>query len=153
MSKIISFDREAKEKLQSGIDKVNKAVSVTMGPFGRNVLIEEEHGVVKSTKDGVSVSKSIILEDPIENMAVTVIKQAAQKTVDSAGDGTTTSTVLAHSIASQALYATSYASTNATQVKRDIEEAVKQVVEELKTLSKAISGEKQIKQKPILHCK
>ena len=146
MSKIISFDREAKEKLQSGIDKVNKAVSVTMGPFGRNVLIEEEHGVVKSTKDGVSVSKSITLEDPIENMAVTVIKQAAQKTVDSAGDGTTTSTVLAHSIASQALDATAYASTNATQVKRDIEEAVKQVVEELKTLSKDISGEEQIKQ-------
>ena len=130
MSKIIKFDREAKEKLQAGIDKVNKAVSVTMGPFGRNVLIEKEHGQVGSTKDGVSVAKTIVLEDPIENMAATVIKQAAQKTVDAAGDGTTTSTVLAHAIASQALQATAYASTNATQVKKGIEEAVKAVVAE-----------------------
>ena len=146
MSKIIKFDREAKEKLQAGIDKVNKAVSVTMGPFGRNVLIEKEHGQVVSTKDGVTVAKTITLEDPIENMAATVIKQAAQKTVDAAGDGTTTSTVLAHAIASQALEATSYASTNATQVKRGIEEAVKQVVAELKALSTDITDEKQIKQ-------
>jgi chaperonin GroEL len=146
MSKIIKFDREAKEKLQAGIDKVNKAVSVTMGPFGRNVLIEKEHGQVVSTKDGVTVAKTITLEDPIENMAATVIKQAAQKTVDAAGDGTTTSTVLAHAIASQALEATSYASINATQVKRGIEEAVKQVIAELKILSTDITDEKQIKQ-------
>ena len=146
MSKIIKFDREAKEKLQNGIDKVNKAVSVTMGPFGRNVLIEKEHGQVASTKDGVSVAKTIVLEDPIENMAATVIKQAAQKTVDAAGDGTTTSTVLAHSIASQALEATAYASTNATQVKKGIEQAVKVVVEELKKMSTPIADEKQIKQ-------
>ena len=146
MSKIIKFDREAKEKLQNGIDKVNKAVSVTMGPFGRNVLIEKEHGQVSSTKDGVSVAKTIVLEDPIENMAATVIKQAAQKTVDAAGDGTTTSTVLAHSIASQALEATAYASTNATQVKKGIEQAVKVVVEELKKMSTPIADEKQIKQ-------
>jgi len=146
MSKIIKFDREAKEKLQAGIDKVNKAVSVTMGPFGRNILIEKEHGQVVSTKDGVTVAKTITLEDSIENMAATVIKQAAQKTVDAAGDGTTTSTVLAHAIASQALEATSYASINATQVKRGIEEAVKQVVEELKKISTDITDEKQIKQ-------
>jgi chaperonin GroEL len=146
MSKIIKFDREAKEKLQAGIDKVNKAVSVTMGPFGRNVLIEKEHGQVSSTKDGVSVAKTIVLEDPIENMAATVIKQAAEKTVNAAGDGTTTSTVLAHAIASQALQATAYASTNATQVKKGIEEAVKAVVAELKTMSTPITDEKQIKQ-------
>jgi chaperonin GroEL len=146
MSKIIKFDREAKEKLQAGIDKVNKAVSVTMGPFGRNVLIEKEHGQVASTKDGVTVAKTIVLEDSIENMAATVIKQAAQKTVDAAGDGTTTSTVLAHSIASQALEATAYASTNATQVKKGIEQAVKVVVEELKKMSTPIADEKQIKQ-------
>ena len=146
MSKIIKFDREAKEKLQSGIDKVNKAVSVTMGPFGRNVLIEKEHAQVSSTKDGVTVAKTIVLEDPIENMAATVIKQAAQKTVDAAGDGTTTSTVLAHAIASQALQATAYASTNATQVKKGIEEAVKTVVEVLKDMSTPITDEKQIKQ-------
>jgi chaperonin GroEL len=146
MSKIIKFDREAKEKLQAGIDKVNKAVSVTMGPFGRNVLIEKEHGQVQSTKDGVTVAKTITLEDPIENMAATVIKQAAQKTVDQAGDGTTTSTVLAHAIASQALDATAHSSTNATQVKRGIESAIKQVVEELKKISTDITDEKQIKQ-------
>jgi chaperonin GroEL len=146
MSKIISFDREAKEKLKAGIDKVNKAVSVTMGPFGRNVLIEKEYGQVQSTKDGVSVAKTITLEDPIENMAATVIKQAAQKTVDAAGDGTTTSTVLAHSIATQALETTTYASTNATQVKRGIEAAVKEVVAELKKMSVDITDETQIKQ-------
>jgi chaperonin GroEL len=146
MSKIISFDREAKEKLQHGIDKVNKAVSVTMGPFGRNVLIEKEHGEVVSTKDGVTVAKTITLEDPIENMAATVIKQAAQKTVDAAGDGTTTSTVLAHAIATQALQSTAYASSNATQIKRGIEAAVKEVVAELKIMSKDITSEEQIKQ-------
>ena len=146
MSKIISFDREAKEKLQAGVDKVYKAVATTMGPFGRNVLIEREYGQVSSTKDGVTVAKSITLEDPIENMAATVIKQAASKTVDQAGDGTTTSTVLAHSIASQALQATAYASTNATQVKRGIEAAVKEVVAELKAISVDITDEAQIKQ-------
>jgi chaperonin GroEL len=150
MSKIIVFEHEAKEKLKAGIDKVNKAVSVTMGPFGRNVLIEKEYGQVASTKDGVSVAKSITLEDPIENMGATVIKQAAQKTVDAAGDGTTTSTVLAHSIATQALSVTSHSSTNATQVKRGIEEAVKTVVEELKKKSVDITDEKQIKQIAVL---
>jgi len=146
MSKIISFNREAKEKLKAGIDKVNNAVSVTMGPFGRNVLIEKEHGQVSSTKDGVSVAKTVVLEDPIENMAATVIKQAAEKTVDAAGDGTTTSTVLAHSIATQALEATSYASTNATKVKKGIEAAVKTVVAELKKMSVPVADETQIKQ-------
>ena len=143
-AKTISFGKEAKEKLQSGIDKVNKAVSVTLGPFGRNVLIEKEYDQIASTKDGVTVSKSITLEDPIENMAATVIKQAAQKTVDAAGDGTTTSTVLAHSIATQALEATSYTSTNTTQIKRGIEAAVKEVVKELKRVSVDIKDEKQI---------
>jgi chaperonin GroEL len=146
MSKIISFDREAKEKLQIGIDKVYKAVATTMGPYGRNVLIEKEHGQVASTKDGVTVAKSITLEDPIENMAATIIKQAASKTVDSAGDGTTTSTVLAHAISSGALSSTSYSSTNSTQVKYGIEEAVKIVVAELKKISVNITDEKQIKQ-------
>jgi chaperonin GroEL len=146
MSKIISFNREAKEKLQAGIDKVNNAVAVTMGPFGRNVLIEKEHGQVSSTKDGVTVAKTITLEDPIENMAATVIKQAASKTVDQAGDGTTTSTVLAWSIAELALAATSHSSVNVTKVKNGIEAAVKDVVNELKSQSIDITDEKQIKQ-------
>jgi len=146
MSKIISFDREAKEKLKSGIDKVNKAVSITLGPFGRNVLIEKTHGEVQSTKDGVTVAKSINLEDPIENMGATIIKQAAQKTVDGAGDGTTTSTVLAHSISIQSLDITGYANTNVTQIKLGIEDAVNTVVKELQKLSTPISDENQIKQ-------
>ena len=146
MSKIIKFDRDAKEKLQEGIKKVHDAVTVTMGPFGRNVLIEKEHGQVVSTKDGVTVAKTITLEGPIENMGATVIKQAASKTVDQAGDGTTTSTLLAYSIASQALEATSKPSINVTQVKRGIEEAVKDIVSELRILSVDITDEKQIKQ-------
>ena len=146
MSKIISFDREAKAKLQAGIDKVNNAVAVTMGPFGRNVLIEKEHGQVASTKDGVTVAKTISLEDPIENMAATIIKQAAQKTVDAAGDGTTTSTVLAWAVAEQALAVTSYPSVNVTKVKNGIEAAVKEVVAELKAKSVDITDEKQIQQ-------
>ena len=146
MSKIIKFDREAKEKLQAGIDKVNNAVAVTMGPFGRNVLIEKEHGQVSSTKDGVTVAKTITLEDPIENMAATVIKQAAQKTVDQAGDGTTTSTVLAWAIAEQALAASANTSVNVTKVKNGIEAAVKDVVAELKAMSVDITDEKQIQQ-------
>jgi len=146
MSKIIKFDREAKEKLQAGIDKVNNAVAVTMGPFGRNVLIEKEHGQVASTKDGVTVAKTITLEDPIENMAATVIKQAASKTVDQAGDGTTTSTVLAWAIAEQALATTAHSSINVTKVKNGIEAAVKEVVAELKAQSVDITDEKQIKQ-------
>ena len=142
-----SFGREAKEKLKKGINTINDAVSITMGPFGRNVLIEDNINGTKSTKDGYSVAKAIkSLEDPIENMAATVIKQAAQKTVDAAGDGTTTSTVLAHSIATQALEATTYASTNATQVKRGIEAAIKEVVAELKKISVDITDESQIKQ-------
>ena len=146
MSKIISFDKQAKEKLKSGIEQVTKAVATTMGPYGRNVLIEREHGQVSSTKDGVSVAQTVELEDPIENMAATIIKQAAVKTVDAAGDGTTTSTVLAHAIAVEALDATAYASTNATQIKRGIEAAVKEVVKGLKELSQDISDEAQIKQ-------
>jgi chaperonin GroEL len=117
-----------------------------MGPFGRNVLIEKEYSQVVSTKDGVTVAKTVVLEDPIENMAATVIKQAAEKTVDDAGDGTTTSTVLAHSIASQALEVTSYASVNATRVKKGIEAAVKSVVAELKKMSTPVSDDTQIKQ-------
>jgi chaperonin GroEL len=146
MSRIISFDREAKQKLQAGIDKVNKAVSVTMGPYGRNVLIEKDHGQVASTKDGVTVAKTITLEDPIENMAATVIKQAASKTVDAAGDGTTTSTVLAHSIATQALELTLDPTINITKVKQGIERAVEEVVKALKEASKDITSEDQIKQ-------
>lgn len=146
MTKTILFNEEAKKKLKKGIDIVNQSVSVTLGPWGRNVLIEKEHGEVISTKDGVTVSKSIELEDPIENMAATIIRKAASKTVDQAGDGTTTSTVLAHAISTQALDVSSYASVNVNQVKMGIEFAVKQIVDELKKNSKPIKHEDEIKQ-------
>ena len=96
MSKIIKFDREAKEKLQAGIKKVHDAVTITMGPFGRNVLIEKEHGQVTSTKDGVTVAKSFHkLDDDIENIGAQLVKQVSIKSANEAGDGTTTSTLLA----------------------------------------------------------
>jgi chaperonin GroEL len=146
MSKLIVFDQEAKNKLKNGINKIANAVSVTLGPFGRNVLIEKEYNQVQTTKDGVTVAKTIELEDPIENMAATIIKQAAIKTVEQAGDGTTTSTVLARAMAEAALDATAYPTTNSTQMKRGMEEAVKEVVKALKTLSTDINDESQIKQ-------
>ena len=96
-----------------------------LGPYGRVVLIEKEHGQVSSTKDGVSVAKSIELEDPIENIGATIIKQASIKTVESAGDGTTTATVLAHSMATQALSITSTNTVNVTQIKKGMERCSK----------------------------
>ena len=135
MSKIISFDREAKSKLQAGVDKVYKAVATTMGPFGRNVLIEKEHGEVVSTKDGVTVAKTISLENPIENMAATVIKQAAQKTVDAAGDGTTTATILTQAIVKEGNKAVA-AGFNPMDLKRGIDIAVEEVLESIKKSSK-----------------
>lgn len=146
MSKIISFNQEAKQKLKTGIEKIKNAVGSTLGPYGRIVLIEKEHGQTHSTKDGVSVAKSIELEDPIENIGATIIKQAAIKTVEQCGDGTTTSTVLAYAMASQALDITSQPSVNVTQVKKGMETATKEVVEYLKKQSQQISDEKQIKQ-------
>jgi chaperonin GroEL len=150
MSKIIVFNQEAKNKLKKGINDLANAVSVTLGPFGRNVLIEKEYGQVSSTKDGVSVAKSIELPDPIENMAASIIKQAAIKTVEQAGDGTTTSTVLARSMADKALEATIYPTTNSTQIKRGMEEAVAQVVKSLREMSTDINDENQIKQIAVL---
>lgn len=146
MSKTIVFDKEAKEKLKSGVQKVADAVSVTMGPFGRNVLIQKEHGQVVSTKDGVTVAKIVELPDAIENMGATVIKQAAIKTVEKAGDGTTTSTVLASSIALNALDATLNSKVNTTLVKKGIESAVNEVIEKLQELATDIVDDKQIAQ-------
>lgn len=142
-----SFGREAKDKLKNGIKIVNDAVSTTMGPFGRNVLYMDDYGSPKSTKDGVSVAKMINeLEDPIENLGAQIIKQAAIKTVDQAGDGTTTSTVLAYSISTQALDAASYPGINVTELKRGIENTSQKVINELKKQSKQIENSNQLKQ-------
>ena len=98
-----AFNQEAKEKLAAGISQVANAVGSTLGPYGRNVLFIDEYGVVRSTKDGVTVAKELkTLEDPIENMGAQTVKQASIKTADKAGDGTTTSTVLANELIQKA---------------------------------------------------
>ena len=98
MAKEITFDVAAREKLKSGVDQLANAVKVTLGPKGRNVVIDKKFGAPHVTKDGVSVAKEIELKDPIENMGAQMLKEVASKTADIAGDGTTTATILAQSI-------------------------------------------------------
>ena len=145
MSKIIEFGPEARKKMIDGIDKLANAVTATLGPHGRNVVIANG-GIPQSTKDGVTVAKSITLEDPIEELGVQLVKQAAIKTVDNAGDGTTTSTLLAQEIVTQGLKELSN-DRNAVQLKREIDAAVKQVLDAVRTeIKQDISNEDQLKQ-------
>ena len=145
MSKIIEFGPEARKKLSAGIDKLANAVTATLGPNGRNVVIANQ-GVPQSTKDGVSVAKSITLEDPIEEIGAQMVKQAAIKTADNAGDGTTTSTLLAQEMVKQGLtYLNNGA--NAVEIKRSIDKTVKELVETIRTdIKEDISSEEQLKQ-------
>jgi chaperonin GroEL len=146
MSKIIEFGPEARKKLVTGIDKLANAVTSTLGPNGRNVVISNNQGYPQSTKDGVTVAKSISLEDPIEELGVQLVKQAAIKTADGAGDGTTTSTLLAQEMVKSGLTHLNN-DANAVRIKRDIDKAVKEVVTELrKNISEDISSEDQLKQ-------
>jgi len=146
MSKIIEFGPEARNKLVKGIDKLADAVVATLGPNGRNVIISQQMGIPQSTKDGVTVAKSISLKDAIEEAGVQMVKQAAIKTADNAGDGTTTSTLLAREMIKAGLtYLNNGA--NAVEIKRSIDAAVKKVVEYLKEeLSEEISSESQLEQ-------
>ena len=145
MSKIIEFGPDARKKLSAGIDKLANAVTSTLGPNGRNVVIANG-GIPQSTKDGVTVAKSITLEDPIEELGVQLVKQAAIKTADNAGDGTTTSTLLAQEIVTQGLKELSN-DRNAVQLKREIDTAVKQVLDAIRTeIKQDISNEEQLKQ-------
>jgi chaperonin GroEL len=145
MSKIIEFGPEARKKLSSGIDKLANAVVATLGPNGRNVIYTN-NGVVHSTKDGVSVAKSISLEDPIEELGVQMVKQAAIKTADNAGDGTTTSTLLAREMVNAGLSHLNNGA-NAVEIKRGIEDGVKQVLDAIRTqIKEDISSEEQLKQ-------
>jgi len=146
MSKNIEFGAEARKKLVTGIDKLANAVTATLGPNGRNVLIVNDQGSIQSTKDGVTVAKNISLEDPVEELGVQLVKQAAIKTAEGAGDGTTTSTLLAQEMVKSGLtYLNNDA--NAVKIKRDIDKAVKEVVTELrKNISEDISSESQLKQ-------
>lgn len=144
MDKKIEFSINARKKLSAGVTKLADAVVCTLGPGGRNVIFNE-HGEIRSTKDGVSVAKSISLEDPIENMGAEVVKQAAIKSANIAGDGTTTTTLLAHSIISEGL---SYVDqgANAVEIKRDMDIAVKDVVTALRKISEDVSSQEQLKQ-------
>lgn len=142
-----SFGKEAKDKLKNGVETISKAVSVTMGPFGKNVLYKNDYGGIQSTKDGVSVAKMVKeLEDPIEDFGAQIIKQAAIKTVEQAGDGTTTSTVLASFIAKASIDAASLPGVNVTEIKRGIEDATNIIVNTLKEKSLNIKDTKQLKQ-------
>ena len=137
MSKQIFFEIEARNKMKKGVDTLANAVKVTLGPKGRNVVIEKKFGAPSVTKDGVTVAKEIELEDPIENMGAQMVKEVASKTADIAGDGTTTATVLAQSIISEGLKNVA-AGANPMDLKRGIDKAVVAVVEHLKSQSETV---------------
>ena len=145
MSKIIVYNTDARQKLADGIEKLSKAVVTTLGPFGRNVIIEKENELPQSTKDGVTVAKSIQLKDPIENIGAEIVKQAAIRSANTAGDGTTTTTLLANQMVQEGL-SKIRSGANAVEIKKGIDKAVKQVTEALKSNSKDISSEEQLKQ-------
>ena len=144
-AKIIKFDIDAREKLKHGVDALANAVKVTLGPRGRNVVIDKKFGAPLVTKDGVTVAKEIELKDEIENMGAQMVKEVASKTADAAGDGTTTATVLAQSIYREGLKNVT-AGCNPMELKRGIEEATKVVVAELHKMKREISGSKEIAQ-------
>ena len=140
MAKEISFDRDAREKLKAGVDALANAVKVTLGPKGRNVVIQKSFGAPSITKDGVSVAKEIELEDPVQNMGAQMVKEVASKTSDIAGDGTTTATVLAQAMITAGLKNVA-AGANPMDLKRGIDKAVKTVVEELRKLSQDVGSD------------
>ena len=145
MSKKITFSDSARNKLASGVNKLADAVSATLGPAGRNVILEQNMGMPASTKDGVTVAKSIELKDKVENLGAQIVKQASIKTGDQAGDGTTTSTLLAQSILNEGLTKIQ-AGSNVVDIKRGIDKAVKDVTEFLRNESKEVTDEEQLKQ-------
>jgi chaperonin GroEL len=149
MSKQIVFNQDAKTKLLKGIVKLSDAVTCTLGPNGRNVIIDNEGDNPVSTKDGVTVARSIELENPIENIGAQILKQAAIKTADLAGDGTTTTTLLASTMIADGFNAIK-AGSNAVEVKRGIEKASKDLVAELKAISTDITSDEQIKQVAVI---
>ncbi|MCE1189925.1 MAG: chaperonin GroEL [Ignavibacteria bacterium] len=143
--KLIEFDTDARAKLKRGVDKLANAVKVTLGPKGRNVILEKKFGAPTVTKDGVSVAKEIELEDAVENMGAQMVREVASKTSDVAGDGTTTATVLAQAIYREGLKNVT-AGANPMDLKRGIDLAVTKVVEVLKSMSKEVEGRSEIAQ-------
>ena len=144
-AKELVFDVEARTRLKAGVDKLAQAVTVTLGPKGRNVVLDRKFGSPTVTKDGVSVAKEIELSDPIENMGAQMVKEVATKTSDVAGDGTTTATLLAQAIFGEGLKNVT-AGTNPMGIRRGIDKAVERVVAELKKISTATRGKKEIAQ-------
>ncbi len=140
MSKQISFDTDARARLKSGIDQLANAVKVTLGPKGRNVIIQKSFGAPTITKDGVTVAKEIELDDPVENMGAQMVKEVASKTADAAGDGTTTATVLAQAMVNAGLKNVA-AGSNPMDLKRGIDKAVKVVVQHLKGQTEIIGND------------
>ena len=149
MSKQIVFNQDAKTKLLKGVIKLSDAVTCTLGPNGRNVIIDNAGENPVSTKDGVTVARSIELENPIENIGAQLLKQAAIKTADLAGDGTTTTTLLASTMIADGFNAIK-AGSNAVEVKRGIEQATKEVIAKIKEISKDITSDEQIKQVAVI---
>ncbi|EGX7693321.1 chaperonin GroEL [Campylobacter coli] len=145
MAKEIIFSDEARNKLYEGVKKLNDAVKVTMGPKGRNVLIQKSFGAPTITKDGVSVAKEVELKDSLENMGASLVREVASKTADQAGDGTTTATVLAHAIFKEGLRNIT-AGANPIEVKRGMDKACEAIVAELKKLSREVKDKKEIAQ-------
>ena len=140
MAKEIVFDVEARDRLKKGVDALANAVKATLGPKGRNVVIDKKFGAPQITKDGVTVAKEIELKDPVENMGAQMVKEVASKTNDIAGDGTTTATVLAQGIINAGLKNVA-AGANPMDLKRGIDKAVKTVVAELRKLSKDVGSD------------
>jgi chaperonin GroEL len=140
MAKEISFDRDAREKLRNGVDALSNAVKVTLGPKGRNVVIQKSFGAPHITKDGVTVAKEVELEDPVENMGAQMVKEVASKTSDIAGDGTTTATVLAQALINAGLKNVT-AGANPMDLKRGIDKAVRVVVSSLREQSEQIGDD------------
>jgi len=145
MAKEVFFSDDARNRLYEGVKKLNDAVKVTMGPRGRNVLIQKSFGAPSITKDGVSVAKEIELADNLENMGAQLVKEVASKTADEAGDGTTTATVLANSIFKEGLRNIT-AGANPIEVKRGMDKAAEAIIEELKKSAKDVKGKKEIAQ-------
>jgi chaperonin GroEL len=144
-AKQLMFDEEARRAILRGVDKLANAVKATLGPKGRNVVLDKKFGAPNITKDGVTVAKEVELEDPFENMGAQMVKEVASKTSDVAGDGTTTATVLAQAIVREGMKNVT-AGSNPMALKRGIDKAVEAVVEEIKRISKPTKGKKEIAQ-------
>ena len=144
-AKQVQFSTDAREKMLRGVNVLANAVKVTLGPKGRNVVIEKSFGAPRSTKDGVSVAKEIELEDRFENMGAQMIREVASKTNDKAGDGTTTATVLAQAIVTEGMKSVA-AGMNPMDLKRGVETAVKAVVASIKASSKKVTTNDEIAQ-------